>query len=56
MRHSKISDGIPKMPEFATPPAVTIEMADGFTLHMVKAMISSGVDEVVDLARSNLWR
>jgi pyruvate dehydrogenase (quinone) len=33
-----------------------MEMAKGFTLYMVKAVISGRADEVVDLARSNLWR
>jgi hypothetical protein len=28
----------------------------GFTLYMVKALISGRGDEVIDLARSNLWR
>jgi pyruvate dehydrogenase (quinone) len=37
-------------------PAITIEMAKGFTLYMVKAVMSGRGDEVIDLARSNLWR
>ena len=35
---------------------VTVEMAKGFTLFMVKAVMSGRGDEVIDLARSNLWR
>jgi pyruvate dehydrogenase (quinone) len=31
-------------------------MAKGFTLFMVKAVMSGRGDEVIDLARSNLWR
>jgi pyruvate dehydrogenase (quinone) len=42
--------------ELAMPPALTAEMAKGFTLYMVKAVISGRGDEVVDLARTNLWR
>jgi hypothetical protein len=38
------------------PPSVTVEMAKGFTLYMVKALISGRADEVIDLARTNLWR
>jgi pyruvate dehydrogenase (quinone) len=38
------------------PPAVTVEMAKGFTLYMVKAIISGRADEIVDLAKTNLWR
>jgi pyruvate dehydrogenase (quinone) len=38
------------------PPAITMEMAKGFTLYMVKAVINGRADEVVDLAKTNLWR
>jgi pyruvate dehydrogenase (quinone) len=31
-------------------------MARGFTLYMVKAVMNGRSDEVLDLARSNLWR
>jgi hypothetical protein len=30
-------------------------MAKGFTLHMVKATFNGRGDDLVDLARSNLW-
>ena len=36
--------------------SITLEMAKGFTLYMVKAIMSGRGDEVIDLARSNLWR
>jgi pyruvate dehydrogenase (quinone) len=38
------------------PPAVTMEMAKGFTLYMLKAAMSGRGDELLDLARTNLWR
>jgi pyruvate dehydrogenase (quinone) len=38
------------------PPAVTTEMAKGFTLYMVKAVMSGRGDELIDLARTNFWR
>ena len=38
------------------PPAVTVEMAKGFTLFMVKAVMSGRGDSLIDLARTNLWR
>ena len=38
------------------PPAITVEMAKGFTLYMVKAVLNGRADEVIDLARTNLWR
>ena len=36
--------------------AVTVEMAKGFTLYMVKAIMNGRADEIVDLASTNLWR
>src|ERR1700730_9818307 len=38
-----------------TPPGITTEMAKGFTLYMVKAVFNGRADDLVDLARSNLW-
>jgi pyruvate dehydrogenase (quinone) len=49
-------DAVVNRTELAMPPAVTLEMAKGFTLYMVKAVMSGRGDEVLDLARSNLWR
>jgi pyruvate dehydrogenase (quinone) len=49
-------DAVVNRTEFAMPPAVTMEMAKGFTLYMVKAVMSGRGDELIDLARSNLWR
>jgi hypothetical protein len=31
-------------------------MAKGFTLYMVKAVMNGRTDEVIELARTNLWR
>jgi pyruvate dehydrogenase (quinone) len=42
--------------ELAMPPKVTGEMAKGFTLYMLKAVLSGRGDEIVELARSNLLR
>jgi pyruvate dehydrogenase (quinone) len=49
-------DAVVNRQELAMPPAVTIEMAKGFSLFMVKAVMSGRGDELVDLARTNLWR
>jgi pyruvate dehydrogenase (quinone) len=49
-------DAVVNRQELAMPPAVTMEMAKGFTLYMVKAVMSGRGDELLDLARSNLWR
>jgi pyruvate dehydrogenase (quinone) len=49
-------DAVVNRTELAMPPSVTVEMAKGFTLYMVKAVMNGRADEVIDLARSNLWR
>ena len=49
-------DAVVNRTELAMPPAVTLEMAKGFTLYMVKAVMSGCGDELIDLARTNLWR
>ena len=49
-------DAVVNRTELAMPPSITLEMAKGFTLYMVKAVISGKADEVIDLARTNLWR
>jgi pyruvate dehydrogenase (quinone) len=49
-------DAVVNRTELAMPPSITVEMAKGFTLYMVKAVMSGRGDEIIDLARSNLWR
>jgi pyruvate dehydrogenase (quinone) len=49
-------DAVVNREELAMPPSITLEMAKGFTLYMVKALISGRGDEIIDLARTNLWR
>ena len=49
-------DAVVNRTELAMPPSITMEMAKGFTVYMVKAVISGRADEVIDLARTNLWR
>jgi pyruvate dehydrogenase (quinone) len=49
-------DALVNRTELAMPPAVTVEMAKGFSLYMLRAVMSGRTDEVIDLARSNLWR
>ena len=49
-------DAVVNRTELAMPPAVTLEMAKGFSLYMVKAVMNGRGDEIIDLARSNLWR
>ena len=38
------------------PPSITVEMAKGFSLYMIKAVMNGRADEIVDLAKTNLWR
>jgi pyruvate dehydrogenase (quinone) len=49
-------DAVVNRTELVMPPSITVEMAKGFTLYMVKAVLSGRGDEVVDLASTNLWR
>ncbi len=49
-------DAVVNRMELAMPPKVTAEMAKGFTLYMLKAVMNGRGDEVVELARSNLLR
>lgn len=48
-------DAVVARTELPIPPAITAEMAKGFTLYMLKAVFSGRGDEIVDLARTNLW-
>jgi pyruvate dehydrogenase (quinone) len=38
------------------PPGITVEMAKGFSLYMIKAVIDGRGEDLVDLARANLWQ
>jgi pyruvate dehydrogenase (quinone) len=48
-------DAVVNRTELAMPPAITLEMAKGFTLYMAKAVMNGRGDELLDLAASNLW-
>jgi pyruvate dehydrogenase (quinone) len=51
-----LADAVVNRTELAMPPAITMEMAKGFTLYMVKAVLNGRANDVIDLARTNLWR
>ncbi len=51
-----VIDAVVNRLELAMPPKVTTEMAKGFTLYMVQAVLNGRADEVVTLARTNLLR
>jgi len=38
------------------PPTITLEQAKGFSLFMMKAVLSGRGDEIIDLAKVNLFR
>jgi pyruvate dehydrogenase (quinone) len=42
--------------ELSMPPTITAEQAKGFSLYMVRAVLSGKGDEVIDLAKTNLFR
>jgi len=42
--------------ELVMPPKIKAEQAKGFSLYMLKAIISGRGDEVVEIARTNLLR
>ena len=42
--------------ELVMPPKIKADQAKGFSLYMLKAIISGRGDEVVELAKTNLWR
>jgi pyruvate dehydrogenase (quinone) len=49
-------DAVVSRTELVMPPSITVEMAKGFSLYMLKAVLSGRADEVIDLAKTNLWR
>jgi pyruvate dehydrogenase (quinone) len=49
-------DAVVNRTELVMPPSVTLEMAKGFTLFMLKAVMNGRADQVIDLAKTNLWR
>jgi pyruvate dehydrogenase (quinone) len=42
--------------ELAMPPSIQLEQAKGFTLYMINAVLSGRGDEIMQLAKTNLWR
>ena len=51
-----VIDAVVNRTELVMPPSITVEMAKGFSLYMVKAIMNGRADEVIDLAATNLWR
>jgi pyruvate dehydrogenase (quinone) len=42
--------------ELLIPPTINLEQIQGFTLYMIKAVLNGRGDEIVDLAKTNLFR
>jgi pyruvate dehydrogenase (quinone) len=42
--------------ELAMPPTISLDQATGFGIFMIRAVLSGRGDEIVDLAKTNLWR
>ncbi|EPE94194.1 ubiquinone-dependent pyruvate dehydrogenase [Rhizobium grahamii] len=50
-----IVDAVVARTELPIPPSISVEMAKGFTLYMLKAVFSGRGDELLDLSKTNLW-
>jgi pyruvate dehydrogenase (quinone) len=42
--------------ELMLPPKISLDQMTGFSLYMIKALLSGHGDEIIDLARINLFR
>jgi pyruvate dehydrogenase (quinone) len=51
-----VVDAVVERMELAMPPKVTAEMAKGFTLYMLKAVLNGQGNHLVELAKANLFR
>ncbi|AJC23574.1 ubiquinone-dependent pyruvate dehydrogenase [Pandoraea pulmonicola] len=49
-------DAVVNRMELALPPKITLGMAEGFSLYMLKAVLNGRGDEILDLAKSNFRR
>jgi pyruvate dehydrogenase (quinone) len=49
-------DALVNRQELSMPPTIQFSQAMGFTLYMLKAVFNGKGDEVLDLAKTNLWR
>jgi pyruvate dehydrogenase (quinone) len=48
-------DAVVARTELPVPPSINVEMVKGFSLYMLQAIFSGRADELIDLARTNLW-
>jgi thiamine pyrophosphate-dependent acetolactate synthase large subunit-like protein len=50
-----LADAVASPTVLPIPPTITVEMAKGFTLYMVKTVFNGRGDDFINLARSNQW-
>jgi pyruvate dehydrogenase (quinone) len=50
-----VVDVVVNRQELALPPTIKSQQAQGFALYAIKAVLSGRADEVLDLAKTNLW-
>jgi pyruvate dehydrogenase (quinone) len=51
-----LMDVVVNRQELLIPPSINLEQIRGFTLYMIKAVLNGRGDEIVDLAKTNLFR
>ena len=51
-----VVDVVTNRMELTLPPKTTVEQAKGFGIYLAKVILSGRGDEIVELARTNLWR
>ena len=51
-----LMDVVVNRQELILPPSINLEQIRGFTLYMIKAVLNGRGDEIVDLAKTNLFR
>jgi pyruvate dehydrogenase (quinone) len=48
-------DAVVARTELPVPPSINVQMAKGFSLYMLQAIINGKADQLIDLALTNLW-
>jgi pyruvate dehydrogenase (quinone) len=51
-----VVDAVVNRNELAMPPKITAEMVKGFSLYMLRVVLSGRTDELIELARANVRR
>ena len=51
-----VVDAVVNRNELAMPPKITAQMVKGFSLYMLRVVLSGRTDELIELARANVRR